>query len=630
MLNIKKGLALVLAAATAFTFAPVSAFAGTSISIAKSVSGKEPLLATMNETANVWSYATNDTTSPAAYSLNDEQDACVVLTPSDPDGSVTFTENVTTKDSTVLENGQWFKDNGSGSLAKDTTNKEANSVLQLTSAKNSKTLKITASVAKLRALGNTPKAYTIKTSTVTDADLATNLQVTVILVNHDVKMNNLKVTLSNGGDSALNRYKNGSSDEFNAFEARPNGTVTGADFEVTTSVDTAAPIKTRKPISQVVLNLATGETTKTFEVESNADVKYKSDDENVATIDKDGIHAKGVGETYVYVRTKQSLTAYGEVEVKIPVKVINKPKATLSAPEELYVHGYGKANAATIGANGTNIQKYSIRYRFVYWNPLTQTFETYASDHDKPVAYSYYKLNPYKLDESKDTVYVLDYTGDDNDLYNWNSYLEVSATGADGYADPDSILVKLRFVQNERLFALDSTEQNLHVGESVQITTKSVTAVSGAAFSYKSINPAVATVSNTGVIKAVSEGSTQVAVSYGGDTQYVNVNVTNYENGNGSTETPAKVTGVKVSNKKGAKVTVKFNKVTTAPTMKYYVQKKVSGKTAGKSVGSAKTTLSVKKGATVKVRVKAYYYDVNGDKHVGAYSAWKTLKTDKK
>ena len=93
---------------------------------------------------------------------------------------------------------------------------------------------------------------------------------------------------------------------------------------------------------------------------------------------------------------------------------------------------------------------------------------------------------------------------------------------------------------------------------------------------------------------------------------------------------PAKVTGVKVSNKKGAKVTVKFNKVTTAPTMKYYVQKKIGKKTSGKSVGSTKATLSVKKGATVKVRVKAYYYDASGKKHVGKYSAWKTLKTDKK
>ena len=97
-----------------------------------------------------------------------------------------------------------------------------------------------------------------------------------------------------------------------------------------------------------------------------------------------------------------------------------------------------------------------------------------------------------------------------------------------------------------------------------------------------------------------------------------------------ATTKPAKVTGVKVSNKKGSKVTVSFKKVTTVPTIKYYVQKKIGKKTSGKSVGSTKTTLSVKKGATVKVRVKAYYYDENGSKHVGAYSAWKTLKTDKK
>ncbi len=97
-----------------------------------------------------------------------------------------------------------------------------------------------------------------------------------------------------------------------------------------------------------------------------------------------------------------------------------------------------------------------------------------------------------------------------------------------------------------------------------------------------------------------------------------------------ATTKPAKVTGVKVSNKKGSKVTVSFKKVTTVPTIKYYVQKKIGKKTSGKSIGSTKTTLSVKKGATVKVRVKAYYYDENGSKHVGAYSAWKTLKTDKK
>ena len=92
---------------------------------------------------------------------------------------------------------------------------------------------------------------------------------------------------------------------------------------------------------------------------------------------------------------------------------------------------------------------------------------------------------------------------------------------------------------------------------------------------------------------------------------------------------PSKVTGLKVANKKGAKVSVSFDAATNH-NMKYWVQKKIGKKVAGKSVASNKATLSVKKGATVKVRVKAYYYDNDGNKHVGAYSSWKTLKTDKK
>jgi len=92
---------------------------------------------------------------------------------------------------------------------------------------------------------------------------------------------------------------------------------------------------------------------------------------------------------------------------------------------------------------------------------------------------------------------------------------------------------------------------------------------------------------------------------------------------------PSKVTGLKVANKKGAKVSVSFDAASNH-NMKYWVQKKIGKKVAGKSVASNKTTLSVKKGAKVKVRVKAYYYDASGKKHVGAYSAWKTLKTDKK
>ena len=115
------------------------------------------------------------------------------------------------------------------------------------------------------------------------------------------------------------------------------------------------------------------------------------------------------------------------------------------------------------------------------------------------------------------------------------------------------------------------------------------------------------------------------------DYDYLNLAVKNIADESIVTnDNPAKVTGVKVKNKKGAKVTVTFNEDNTKETMRYYVQKKIGKKTSGKSVGSTKTTLSVAKGKTVKVRVKAYYYDESGKKHVGKYSSWKTLKTDKK
>jgi hypothetical protein len=162
-------------------------------------------------------------------------------------------------------------------------------------------------------------------------------------------------------------------------------------------------------------------------------------------------------------------------------------------------------------------------------------------------------------------------------------------------------------------------------GASSQIT---YTVATGSAVSFESSDPTVAAVSGSS-IQALKAGTAIITVKTpetedtlaGSD--FVVVTVTE------AAVKPAKVTGLKVTNAKGAKVTVKFTASKLA-NVKYYVQKKVSGKTSGKSVGSNKTTLSVKKGATVKVRVKAYYYDAAGNKLVGSYSAWKSLKTDKK
>ncbi|MGN8774086.1 Ig-like domain-containing protein [Candidatus Weimeria sp. HCP3S3_B5] len=614
----KKGLAVALAAVTAFTFAPATAFAGTSAATARTTgtdNGKTTyikatgLMTTMNESANVWSY--NNTVTSSA--LTDQQTAVVVLTPSNPEGSVTFTQKITGDE--TLSDGKWYSvgtQSGntvlSGSVASDSTDK----AIELTAGKNSKTLKITASVAKLRQVTN-PEKYIVSSNV---GGLLPNTKVTVILARRAVKMNNLKVTLNTAGDSAKDRYLQHDVDEYNAFEARPTG-ITGADI-TTDDVDVALD---GKPIGTVNMNLADSSKDKTFTVDTNADVAYKSDDTSIATIDKDGIHAKAVGETNVSITTKESTTAYGEVKVTIPVKVVNKPTATLSVPDDIYVHGKGKENSTVIGATGTNIQKNSIVYDFVYWDAKTQDYVSFKTSTRNV-------LNPFRLDTSKDTVYVDSYTGDDDNRYTWDAYLKVTATAAPGYKEPDAKYIRLHFVKDA--FDLDSTSQILHIGESVQITAQAESTVAtGGAFTYKSWNPAVATVSDTGVIKAVGEGSTRVDVTYGGTTKPVYVTVKAYENGAGSKAAPEKVTGVKVSNKKGAKVSVKWDSQDSSVNFRVY--KKVgSGKWIAKNVTSNKATLSVKKGAKVTVKVKAFTKGTNGKTTWGPKATSKSLKTDRK
>lgn len=629
MLNMKKGLAVALAAATVLTFAPVSALAGTTKTDSGTAPDTESFRVSMNENANVWSYANIlSGTATDTKTLADEKNAVVVLTPSNPTGSVTFTKAVTATDSDTLNNGKWFNYSGTAWTAA-ADNKEQNGTLELTAAKNGKTLSFKASMNELRALQE-PEVLTVSNA-ISAADLATDLSVTVILAPHAVKMNNLKVVLSRAGDTALNRYQSHGDDVYNAEEARPTSTLTGAspkqDIATTDNTDVALD-GTR--IGDQEINLANGKDLAFKEIVTNADLEFKSDDTSIATVDKDGIHAKAVGETNVHVSTKPSMTSYGVVSVDIHVKVTNVPKAKLTAPSDLTVSGYGVENSTAIGATGTNIQKNSIKYDFVYWDAVSQTFKSFRSDRTKDAVLengSRINLNPFRLSDSKDSVYVESYTGNVYNNYNWDAYLKVEATGADGYKDPDPVYVKLHFDNNP--FDLDSYTQDLHIGESVQITAKDAKAVTGAAFSYKSYNPAVATVSDKGEVKAVSEGSTTIDVTYGGVTKSVKVTVKAYENGQGSTTAPEKVTGVTVSNKKGAYVSVKWD--SQYKNICYRVYKKVgSGKWVAKNVTGAKTSLKVKKGAKVTVKVKAFVKGTDGKTVWGPKATSKSLKTDRK
>jgi hypothetical protein len=91
----------------------------------------------------------------------------------------------------------------------------------------------------------------------------------------------------------------------------------------------------------------------------------------------------------------------------------------------------------------------------------------------------------------------------------------------------------------------------------------------------------------------------------------------------------SKVTGLKVANKKGAAVSVSWK--SQGANVLYRVYKKVgSGKWVAKNVTSAKTSLKVKKGAKVTVKVKAYKKSDAGKTVWGPKATKKTFKTDKK
>ncbi|MDD7326889.1 MAG: Ig-like domain-containing protein, partial [Lachnospiraceae bacterium] len=147
------------------------------------------------------------------------------------------------------------------------------------------------------------------------------------------------------------------------------------------------------------------------------------------------------------------------------------------------------------------------------------------------------------------------------------------------------------------------------------------------AITYTSSDTDVATVAADGTITAVAPGTAVVTVK-AAETDKVNAGtativVTVPSN-------PQKVTGVKVSNKKGAYVTVKWT--SQGSNVNYRVYKKVgNGKWVGKNVAGSKTTLSVKKGAKVQVKVKSYVKDASGKTTWGPTATKaKTFKTDKK
>ena len=171
---------------------------------------------------------------------------------------------------------------------------------------------------------------------------------------------------------------------------------------------------------------------------------------------------------------------------------------------------------------------------------------------------------------------------------------------------------------------LDDASKALVLKEGETAQLKGTASVAGKTVTFQGGDAAVATVTTAGAVTAVKAGTTTIkAVSDGADSIEIPVVVV------ATQKAPAAVTGVKVANKKGAYVSVKW--ASQDKNINYRVYKKVgNGSWKAKNVAGNKTTLSVKKGAKVTVKVKAYVKDANGNTTWGPKATKKTFKTDKK
>ena len=338
-------------------------------------------------------------------------------------------------------------------------------------------------------------------------------------------------------------------------------------------------------------------TTKNFSITSN--------DPSTVSVENGKLVAHKTGIATITAEAKSDATHYGNATVKVNVSVTAQ-----------YINNKVLADA-TINLNRLN-KKAAFNAQV---NPATTlTYEFVKKDATGAwVAASDSNL---KLDQAAGTV---EYTT----TAEGSAVVKISGAATNTAAAPAAAYVTVNYTSNKIASKLNVETKSLTIG----VGKTGTVVASGTAISFKSNDDSIATVdATTGVVTGVKEGVATITVTDAGNADYQgsSKDVTVYVSGNDeTTATPAKVTGVKVTNLKGGKVKVTWTKQ-NQKNIKYYVKKTVGKKSAGKSVGSNKTTLSVKKGATVKVKVKAYIYDATGKKLVGSYSNTVTKKTDKK
>ena len=347
--------------------------------------------------------------------------------------------------------------------------------------------------------------------------------------------------------------------------------------------------------------------------------------------------AKTAGYAVIKFTSQDSTKALGGTAY-VFVRVLSHPESTIYGLKDSYNLAYGSYVDYTSGEREEHQYALDLGKKLTT-NGGSFTYELLSKKdypNDDPTAV---KLG---VDRVYNNGHYYTYSNGIVTAYKANATAHIKVTAVDGdNTSSTSKIIEIKTVAPKQNSLTVSVVSGSAIGATLTISSVTNLTVSadyldkGINVGTNNANSDAAVLATTDYINTVTlypnkKGNAKITVFAAGDGETIAPAQKQIIVTYGTTAKPSKVTGLKVTNKKGAKVTVKFHKVTTYSTMKYYVQKKIGSKASGKSVGSTKTTLSVAKGKTVKVRVKAYYYDENGTKHVGKWSSWKTLKTDKK
>ena len=329
-----------------------------------------------------------------------------------------------------------------------------------------------------------------------------------------------------------------------------------------------------------------------------------SDDKAVVEVNGTTLTAKKAGKANVTVKVASDANYFGDAIITIPVEVISGKANNTIVTNSVTLSKTVKT--AKDYATAT-VDKTVLSYRFVKYDAATKT---YVADNPTDVT----------LDaKTGELKYITENAG--------SVIVEVTGKAPAGAADPKPAYVTVSYSNKKEAskLAVATKSVNVEAGKTAAIVA------TGTALTFASSDETIATVAADGTVTGVKSGVAIITVTDAGDenTEGGSVDVPVYVKAKAAVVVakPAKVTGLKVANVKGAKIKVSFKK--SAKATGYLVSYKVGKKTVKKNTTKTALNLSVKKGATVKVTVKAFNKNAAGAKQYSA-AVSKTFKTDKK